>query len=445
MTLPVSYHQLEWYAEVPRSVRAHKVLGIALFVLALGGFAVWALTAPLAAALIAQGSFVATGKNQIVQHLEGGIIAEITVSEGDRVVAGQPIVRLDMTAANAREQELFLRRARLEAMAARLSAMAADRPAMTLSPFLQNNASNPEVVDILRSQSEAFVVSRRKLELDVTLLQSNLRATELRQIGYVAQRNSLLEMIAVLTEELDGKAELMKAGLTRKDTVNTLRRARIDAEGQLGRIEAQIAENEVILSRTAEQIAQARTAYTSTAMDELQLIEADLDAVREQHVNATAIAERSLILAPVDGIVVQMKYNTPGGVIEPGKPIAEILPADADLIIEAMVQRSDIDLLQMGQTAAVRLVSLNQRTTPVLEGEVFYVSADAVRDKNDPTGRDVYLARVRLPKQELDRVSGFQPMPGMPAEVIVTTHERTFAQYITKPITDSMARAFRED
>ncbi|NCU19240.1 biotin/lipoyl-binding protein, partial [Candidatus Falkowbacteria bacterium] len=102
MTLPVSYHQLEWYAEVPRSVRAHKVLGIALFVLALGGFAVWALTAPLAAALIAQGSFVATGKNQIVQHLEGGIIAEITVSEGDRVVAGQPIVRLDMTAANAR-------------------------------------------------------------------------------------------------------------------------------------------------------------------------------------------------------------------------------------------------------------------------------------------------------------------------------------------------------
>ncbi len=137
-------------------------------------------------------------------------------------------------------------------------------------------------------------------------------------------------------------------------------------------------------------------------------------------------------------------YHTPGGVIETGRPIAEILPADAPLLIETMILRGDIDSLKLGQKATIRLVALNQRTTPVLNGHVGYVSADAITDVTNNVPREVYIARITLDPKELRRVHGFTPTPGMPAEVMIQTAERTFAQYITKPIADSMSRAFRE-
>jgi HlyD family type I secretion membrane fusion protein len=142
--------------------------------------------------------------------------------------------------------------------------------------------------------------------------------------------------------------------------------------------------------------------------------------------------------------VVRLYYHTPGGVIESGKPIMEILPSDVPLIIEAQVLRTEIDSVKVGQEATVRLTALNQRTTPVLNGEVYYVSADSLPDAANNGAREVYLARVSLPVRELSRVPGFAPTPGMPAEILIQTAERTFFDYLTKPIRDSMARAFME-
>ena len=143
-------------------------------------------------------------------------------------------------------------------------------------------------------------------------------------------------------------------------------------------------------------------------------------------------------------VAVRMNYNTPGGVIESGKPIAEILPTDVPLIIETQIPRVNIDSVKLGQEATVRLTSLNQRTTPVLQGKVFYVSADALPDDSKVVPQEVYLARIELSASELSRVQGFNPTPGMPAEVMIQTAERTFFEYLSKPIVDSMQRAFRE-
>lgn len=446
MQQPDIFQELDWYEGVPRSVRWHTVLGLLLLFGGVGGFGYWASTAPLSAGLISQGSFVATGKNQIVQHLEGGIIAEILVSEGDKVVAGQPLMRLDQTAAYAREEELFLRRARLEGITARLIAMAAGRSDMTLPAFLIDNADRPQVADIITSQRHAFEVAQRKLELDVTVLDNNAAALKFRLDGFIAQAASSTDTIDIINEELANKTVLLEQGLSRADAVNALRRGLAEATGQLARLEAQISEARLMLEKSDDQVAQARSAYLNEALEELQLMQAELDSVREQHTSAQSVSLRSEIVAPVDGVVVQLKYNTPGGVIEPGKPIAEILPQDAELIVETMVQRVDIDSMQVGQNAMIRLVALNQRTTPVLDGEVFYISADAIRDTaTGQASRDVYVARIALSVDELARVPGdFQPMPGMPAEVIIATNERTFLQYVIKPIVDSMARAFRE-
>jgi HlyD family type I secretion membrane fusion protein len=138
-----------------------------------------------------------------------------------------------------------------------------------------------------------------------------------------------------------------------------------------------------------------------------------------------------------------MYYHTTGGVVESGRPIVEILPADVPLIIEVKIARMQIDEVRQGQVANVRLTALNQRTTPILDGEVIYVSADTIVDVED-VSREIYLARIAVPNEQLARIPGFSPTPGMPAEVLVRTRERTFLDYLIKPVTDSMARAFHE-
>jgi len=232
--------------------------------------------------------------------------------------------------------------------------------------------------------------------------------------------------------------------LIRKSEVNVLERAKIETTGQIGRLEAEVAEIEQVRLRYEAQIEKALSDYRQVALDDLQKIQSELESIREKARKAQNILFRSEVTAPVTGTVVRMYYHTSGGVVEPGKPIAEIIPADAPLIVEILVARTDIDDVHQGQNAIVRLSALNQRTTPVLNGEVIYISADAMTDTTTGVAREIYVARVHLPPEELQRARGFIPTPGMPAEVMIQTAERTFVQYLTKPITDSMSRAFRE-
>jgi HlyD family secretion protein len=205
-----------------------------------------------------------------------------------------------------------------------------------------------------------------------------------------------------------------------------------------------VSETGAQIEKHHQQMEQTVAAYKQAALDELQSVEAELDSVRQQSREAENVLGRTTLHAPVSGTVVRMYYHTSGGVIESGKSIMEILPADVPLIIETQVPRTEIDNVRIGQKATVRLTALNLRTTPVLDGEVFYVSADALPDPAGDAKREVYLARVNLPVSELSRVPGFAPTPGMPVEIMIQTAERTFFSYLAKPITDSMSRAFLE-
>ncbi|GAB4543987.1 MAG: HlyD family type I secretion periplasmic adaptor subunit [Ruegeria sp.] len=433
-----------WYAEVPRSIGRLIVLGMILLVTCFGGFGVWAFSAPLAAAVIAQGSFVATGRNKIVQHLEGGIIEDILVSEGQTVKAGQVLMTLDQTSAEANQRELYVRKMRLQAMVDRLLAEYGEREKLVFSPELIEASDDVEVMTILDNQRLSFEVSRKTLLNDIALLERNIEALKIRSSGFRAQLESMERRRDILQEEYETKKSLYEKGLVRKGELNTIRRVQAEADGQLARLQSEASEIDQMLLKYTEQIARTRSAYREAALDELSVVEADLESVREKSRQASSVLARAVVRAPVDGTVVRLHYHTPGGVIETGEPIAEILPADAPLIIEAQIPRTDIDSVTTGQTATVRLVALNQRTTPVLTGEVFYVSADAVLEEAGGIPKEVYLARVSLPSEELDRIRGFVPTPGMPAEIMIQTQERTFASYIAKPVVDSMSRAFRE-
>ena len=438
-------HDIEWYSDVPRSIWKQTVAGGVLALFAFGGFGTWAATAPLAAAVIAQGSFMATGRNKIVQHFEGGIIRELVVSEGDEVVKDQPLVRLDETAALSRKREIFLRRVRLEVMAARLAAQSENAETMTTPDFITEFKNDPDVAEIVLTQQLNFRAQRLKLFTQISLVNQNAKALEFRREGYSDQKHATLRQIELLNEEYKTKHKLLSKGLLRATEVRALQRAIVDAEGQIGRLDAEIAETGAQLLKEQREIAQAEQNYREDALDRLQSIQGDRDAAREQSREADDVLRRATILAPVSGTVIRTYYHTTGGVIESGKGIMEILPAGVPLIIEAKVSRNEIDNVKIGQTASIRLVALNQRTTPVLRGEVFYVSADALEDsKAGLTTHDVYIVRINVSGQEFARVKGFSPHPGMPVEVMIQTHERTFLSYIVKPITDSMSRAFAE-
>ncbi|MFC3526703.1 HlyD family type I secretion periplasmic adaptor subunit [Paracoccus mangrovi] len=433
------------YDRVPRSVRGHLIFGLVLLVLSFGGFGAWAFRAELSAAVMAPGSFVATGRNKIVQHLEGGIIRELPVAEGDSVSAGQVLVRLDQTAAIANQRELELRRARLEAISARLRAEYSGAGTLVFAGFLLDHDNEPAFAAIMAEQSAAFRAARARLDGEVVLLQSNIAASESRILGYRDQLTAVETQLALLRDDHLARDTLLQRGLVRRSEVNALARAIADAEGEAGRLKSLIAETEEAIQKARSEIEQALNRHAQTALDESQGIEAELDSVREQSLKAQDIVARAQITSPVSGTIVRMYYHTAGGVIEPGKPIMEILPRDAPLIVETQISRSDIDAVEIGQKAAVRLSSLNQRTTPVLEGTLVYVSADALTTQSNGTAQEIYIARIDLAPAELRRIRGFNPTPGMPAEVMIETSARTFAQYLIKPIEDSLSRAFRED
>nr|WP_309503883.1 HlyD family type I secretion periplasmic adaptor subunit [uncultured Roseovarius sp.] len=433
-----------WYTDVPRSVMKFGILGLVLMIVTFGGFGAWAFRAPLAAAVIAQGSFVATGRNKIVQHLEGGIINEITVREGDFVRKGQLLLRLDKTASSANERELELRQVRLEATEQRILAEYRRDSALVFSDALNAQRDDYEIASILDGQALAFRVSQSSLQNNLTLLERNIEALGIRRVGYATQLKAYEMQRELLMEDLESKEELFKAGLVRKSEVTALKRAKIEAVGQVGRLQAEVDEIEQIKRKYQIQVEKVLGDHSQATLDELQTVQSELESIREKARKAHNVSQRSDVVAPVSGTVVRLYYHTAGGVVESGKAIAEILPADQPLIVEVQIARMDIDNVKRGQSATVRLTALNQRTTPILDGKVIYVSADAVTDQNNGTTRDVYVTRVSLSPEQLRRVGDFTPTPGMPAQIMIQTKTRTFAEYLAKPVVDSMSRAFRE-
>ncbi|WP_029619391.1 HlyD family type I secretion periplasmic adaptor subunit [Pseudorhizobium marinum] len=444
MNRTVPSENIDWFAEVPRAIGKQTVVGLVLIAVCFGGFGTWAATAPLAAAVIAQGSFVATGRNKIIQHLEGGVISEILVKEGDRVEQGQALVRLDETAARAKSRELFLRQMRLEAIAARLTAQSQELARYQAPPIFAQERDDADIQSILLSQQLNFKAQQIKLSGELSLLGQNVEALNFRARGYARQRDAYQQQLALLATEYESKVRLHKKGVIRANDLKALQRAMADAEGQIGRLEAEVAETQAQIIKGKQEIERAHQLYREDALDRLQEIQGERDQVRQQLRQAQNVLERAIIHAPVAGVVVRTHYHTTGGVIESGKGILEILPSGVPLIIEAQIPRTAIDRVKVGQAATVRLISLNQRTTPVLRGNVIYVSADALQDADKQLRQDVYVARIDVTSDELARLNGFKPTPGMPAEVMVQTESRTFLSYLAKPITDSMSRAFTE-
>jgi len=439
----------DWDRQIARTNRKVRIFGYCLIVGCIFGFGIWANAAPIKGAIVASGVFVATGENKIVQHFEGGVIKEIKVREGDRVTPGQPLVVLDDVAPRAELRRLELRFARLKAMEARfLAEMNWTEDIAMPENLTRQRDDDPDIAAIVDAQSLTFQARRNTLVSEIATLEDGINALRERISGSEVQYQSVKDQLALIEEELADKSALLKSGLIRKPELLALRRAKANLQGEIGRLTGEIGDARERIARIREQIQVARNTAAKQAVDQLHEVHAELDDVRERVRSAQAVLNRVNITAPVEGIVVKLRYHTSGGVIEAGKNVLEIVPLQEELVIEVPVRPQDIDNVRNGQRATVRLTALSQRVTPMVEGSVIYLSADAL--PNDITGQqqsqspDAYVARIRLDKSASGLVHDFKPTPGMPAEVYIATSERTFFEYLTRPIKDSMTRAFRE-
>jgi HlyD family secretion protein len=436
-----------WYAEVPRSTRTATLGGLVVVAATVMGFGVWGNTAPIAGAVIATGVFVTTGQNKTIQHLEGGVIREILVREGDVVAPGQSLIKLDDTSARAELRRHELKLYRLEAIEARLRAEIAGRSDFAFPSHLLAMNADPDIAALLTAQRIAFRARQNNMASEIAAHQKTIDALEEKITGSRVQLAGVERQSQLLKEELEGKQALLQRGYIRKPEVLSLQRLAANLSGEAGRIGGDIGDSRERIARSMEQIDGVRKNAQKVASDQLQEIHADLNDVRERIHTVKGILDRASINAPVKGTVVKLRYHTAGGVIEPGKNIMEIVSLQDELIIEARVRPQDIDKIKHSQLATVRLTALNQRTTPMVTGRVIYISADALPDEKQrafPGVPDLYVVRAKLDPKSLASVPDFQPTAGMPADVYIQTVERTFFEYLLQPLRDSMARAFRE-
>ncbi len=431
-----------WHAKVPVGITRPALLGLVVFVVGVMGFAYWASTAELSSAAVARGSFIATGSNKTIQHLEGGIIKEIRAAEGELVEKGAPLVILDDTSARAELKRLELKRATERAIADRLDAERQGKEKFTFDTELSEQGVEAEIAAILDAQQEVFAARLDEHRSEIKVIQDRIDAIRQEIRGLDAQKTSVATQIDLLTEEIDDNEKLLEKGLTKRSRFLALKRAHAELTGKKGKLEADIGRAKERITESESQVVHLKSVRRQESMTKFRETKSTLGDIEERIKSARDVLTRVEIKAPVRGIIVKMHQNTTGGVVASGEDILELLPADERLIVEAQMRPDDIDQVRVGLEAQMRLIALNQRTTPTVSGKVVYVSADAIEGKQP--GEIYYLARIQLQEEALARVKDLDIAPGMPVEVFVQTGQRTFFEYLMKPITDSFARAFKE-
>ncbi len=410
-----------------------------------GVFGTWAAVAPLAGGAIAPGIVNPQGSVRTVQHLEGGIIRELLVSDGDRVETGDPLVVLQGTQARADFAVLENQRRTFEAVQARLEAEQSGDEEISFPQRLLDEADRERDAQKTIDTERALFSSRKATQLGTgQILQQRIEQLLEEIRGFEAQIKSDLEQLDLIEEEVVSVQKLVNRGLERKPRLLGLKRRQAEIKSAMSGREAAIARARQQIGETEIRIQTTRSQFVDEASMQLADTRARLASVSEQIEARRDVLARTIITAPVSGVIVGRKFATASGVIQPGEPILDIVPDDGKLQIEARVAPTDIDIVYPGLKAQVHLLSFAQRSLPTIEGKVTNVSANSFEDQR--TGERYYNALVVIDADQLKLSSEqLQLTPGMPADVLIVTGHRTLLSYLFQPVRDSFRRSFREE
>ena len=421
----------------------YLIIGFGLISALIVGFFLWSVIAPIQGAVIAPGTVVVEGKPKTLQHLDGGIVGEILVVDGDKVNVGDVVMRLDPTELNANRDLLRLRLNEAKALSARLIAERDDESGISWDRIFPPEVRTSSLESIIQDQEKLFNTRRRAYLGQLEQLQKRQQQAREQIQGLQSQSEANQQQLEIIVRELTGLRELLKDGYVSQSRILTLEREQAGLNGEIARIAADIAQIKTSISETEIEILQVTRARNEGALTELRIKESEINDLQQQLISATDQAGRVDILAPVSGRVHNMNVTTVGGVVTPAGPIMDIIPDTARLIIETQVEPMYVDQIYIGQPTTVRLSAFNLRTTPELNGEVSSISANTTIDET--TGISFYTVKIELSPKEIARLNGLVLVPGMPAEAFMQTDERTVMNYLLKPATDQLNRAFREE
>lgn len=425
------------------SIRVYVMVGTIACAALVFGFGGWAATAKLSSAVISAGTVVVASNVKQVQHPDGGIVGEIMVTDGESVEAGDLLLRLDETLVAANRALLDGQIVAMEARLARLEAERDDAEAIEVPDEFKDRMDEHLVKRAFEAQQKVFDAGRDTIDGQVDRLDERAKQIREQINGLNAQRSAKEEEIELIDEELDVLTALFERGRTTRDKIVNLKRNRTRLEGERGDLTSQIAVANGRINETELEVLQLTTEKREKTFAEITEIEPELANLKERRVAADFQLKRMDIRSPSDGTVFELAVHTVGGVVQPAETIMQIVPQADKLVIEARLAPTDVDQVEIGQDAVVVLSAFDHNTTPQLQGEVRFVSAEASRDEQ--SGIPYYVVRVALTDDELDRLpEKLVLMPGMPAELYIATGGQTVVAYLVKPLAEQVRRAWRE-
>lgn len=425
------------------SIRGPLITGVIAVFVMLGGFGAWAVTSKLAGAVIASGRIEVERNRQVIQHPEGGVVAEFFADEGARVSAGDVLLRLapgqigrDRAVAFGRYFELRLRRARLEAERDGLNDVEFS------SDLIAEASPDAELLDLLRGQESLFLARRTTHDQETEQLRGRI-AQITAQIGALdAQSEALEEQLEIVDDDIDRQQPLLERGLIQQEPILRLRRDGAQLRGSLGEVEARRAEAAERIIETELAIIQLATTRREEAITELREVRAAEEEVRQQLTDLDRRLADLELRAPVSGRIMELQVFGAQSVVRPAEPIAYLVPEVSDLVITAELPAQHVDQVYVGQGVSLSFPGLDLRTIPNLQGEVAQLSADAFTDER--TGQSFYRVEVILSEGEVARLAPSELLPGMPVDAFIRTRDRTPMAYFLEPLSIYFERAFRE-
>ncbi|MER9464021.1 HlyD family type I secretion periplasmic adaptor subunit [Mesorhizobium sp. M0387] len=426
-----------------RQVRRYLAAGVATCLLLVGGVGGLAAVTKMSGAVIAAGRLVVDSNVKKVQHPTGGVVGEIRVREGDRVKAGDILVRLDETTTRA---NLAIVSKGLDEFYARLARLEAERDGKDTISFpdvLTSRRHEAGVAASMAGEQSLFDFRHQARSGQRSQLRERIAQLTQESAGLTEQLQAKRREIELIQIELEGVRSLWHRKLIGIDRMTSLERDAVRLEGEHGQLTAGIAQVKGKASEIELQIIQIDQDLRSEVATDLRDTQGKISEFVERKVAAEDQLKRIDLRSPQDGVVLQLAVHTIGGVITPGEQVMQIVPVTDDLTVEAHIAPQDIDQVTMGQNAILRLSAFNRQTTPELTGTLSRISADLTIEER--TGAAFYVARVTLPKTKVAKLRGLALAPGMPAEVFFPTGNRTMLSYLVKPLSDQIQKAFREE
>ncbi|TPK93988.1 MULTISPECIES: HlyD family type I secretion periplasmic adaptor subunit [unclassified Mesorhizobium] len=424
------------------SIRFYTRLGLGAVLLLGGGVGGWASVTEIAGAVIAPGTLVVDSHVKNVQHATGGIVAEIDARDGDKVKAGDLLLRLDRTVPAANLGVVSKALDQLTARKARLDSERRGSDAIIFPNGLLDRVADPDVAEAVAGEKQHFETRRISRAGQKSQLGERIAQLEKEIAGDVAQAEANSKEIELEQKELASVRALWAKKLISIDRLTQTEREATRLDGERGQLVAAQAQAEGKIAEIKLQIIQIDLDLSTEVNKDLRDVDGQMGELLERKVAAEDQLKRVDIRAPQDGVLQQSIAYTIGGVVKPGETIMQVVPDNDSLAVEARIVPSDIDKLWVGQSASLRFSAFNTRTTPQIDGVVERTSPDITTDQR--TGASYYTVRIKATAAEVARLGEVKLVPGMPVESFIKTEDRSVMSYLVKPLQDQITRAFRQ-